>query len=76
MEENLSYSEFCEWCEYFNLYPTHKDISEVQLAVLSSLQQGLKKGTSYKDFLVSHQGEKKTKKIDGKQLEDFVLGVF
>lgn len=76
MQECLSYSEFCEWCEYFSLYPEHKDISEIQLAVLSSLQGFTKKGISYKDFLVSYQKKIKSKKLEGKKLEEFILGVF
>lgn len=76
MEENLSASEFDEWVEYFSLYPEHKDVSEVQLATLSLLQERVKKGASYKDFLVSHIRKKETKKLQGKKLEEFILGAF
>lgn len=61
-----------EWAEYLSLYPLAEDRSEVQLAVLSSLQAVSKKVT-YKDFLVSHQ---EGKKLVGKELEEFIIGAF
>ncbi len=71
LENTMSDSELQEWHEYYNLEPFHADRSELQMAVLTTIQSNKAGGKSkMRDFVISHKNEKSSVGMESMSADD------
>ncbi len=78
MSKKMTDKEFHKWVEYNTYEPLNS--TDHQLALLTSVVSNMMGGkTTLKDFILlkdSSDREAETKKIDGKNLEKYLEGMF